>query len=463
MRCTLSIWGFLLVLGAACSVPDGDGCILDSDCPIGRYCQAGQCAFDCTFDADCPDGFRCTSHGSCERGCVKTNNGVEVCDGLDNDCDDAIDEDFADLGQACSNGGCPEGLWICSGDGSGLVCDGPQPAIDDGLCNGLDDDCDGATDEDAVERPCALQAGVCAGAAETCLGALGWSVCDYGPDYIEGLDDACDRLDSDCDGDTDEDAAVVLAPESGPLANDGLDNNCNGLVDEAGGVLVPVPNRPGVWIAAFEVVVSQNPDCSGARYGESSDDYPVEWPTEATESMDLYACSLPGVVPSGYLSWYRADRACRAQGMRLCNSLEYQFGCDNGQGNLYPYGVIFVPGMCNDFLEGPGHALPTGSLSECTADGSTFDMSGNLSEWLQHWDPDGECADCALVAGAGFDCEVCAYGQACNPCVYDQDPDNRNRVERKYDCGTEAHRRYEIQLRNQAKAHFGTRCCYDGP
>ncbi|MEM6928738.1 MAG: putative metal-binding motif-containing protein, partial [Myxococcota bacterium] len=62
----------------------------------------------------------------------------EVCDGIDNDCDDVLDEELRDQDR--------DGVSICDGD-----CDDLDPWIKPGAperCNGLDDDCDGE-----LERP----------------------------------------------------------------------------------------------------------------------------------------------------------------------------------------------------------------------------------------------------------------------------------------------------------------------
>jgi MYXO-CTERM domain-containing protein len=78
---------------------------------------------------------------------------VEVsCDGRDNDCDGASDEGYA-VGDECSNGEEGEclrvGAFECNMDGDGVVCD--APAVGGGTaetCDGADEDCDGAIDED---------------------------------------------------------------------------------------------------------------------------------------------------------------------------------------------------------------------------------------------------------------------------------------------------------------------------
>lgn len=42
-------------------------CRLNSDCPVGNYCQGGRCTFDCREDRDCEGGLACNSqNGRCE-------------------------------------------------------------------------------------------------------------------------------------------------------------------------------------------------------------------------------------------------------------------------------------------------------------------------------------------------------------------------------------------------------------
>lgn len=82
------------------------------------------------------------------------------CDGLDGNCDGNLDEAFTDLGAACDNGklgACRDaGKRACDpADPTQTTCDlspapnptATNPAGDPEICNGLDDDCDGSTDE----------------------------------------------------------------------------------------------------------------------------------------------------------------------------------------------------------------------------------------------------------------------------------------------------------------------------
>jgi hypothetical protein len=386
---------------------------------------------------------------------------VEVCDGLDNDCDGETDEDFPGLGQSCQNGGCPAGVRVCAPDGLGTRCDGPLPAADDATCDGRDDDCDGETDEDAPEVPCPLQEGVCAGAVQRCQGGR-YTECDYGPLHTPGVDANCDGRDEDCDGETDEDA-LLLVPESGAQAADGIDNNCNGLIDEPGGVMVPIPGRPGVWVDAYESTVFERADCTGARFGEWTDDYPAEWPAVGDATVALFACSLPGLVPSGHLSWFRADRACRAQGKRLCAPTEWTRACsDDPIERYFPYGGFFTAGLCNDPLQGAGEARPTGQYTRCTSATRTFDMSGNLGEWTDGPVPDPLYPTHSSVGGFHHVQEICTFGEDCRP------PD-LNPISSEYrntllglDCFP-SDRQAEAFPRTMVKAYFGGRCCLVGP
>ena len=450
----------VLLLGfTGCPESGGGECTTDRDCPSGRFCRQSACVFDCVHDRECPEGFNCTARGRCERGCAETNGGVEACDGLDNDCDDQVDEDFADLGQACANGSCAEGLWACEQDGSGVRCDGPQPAADDSACNGADDDCDGLTDEDAPPVACELQQGVCAGAQVECQAGV-YPACDYGPDYTSGSDTSCDGLDTDCDGLTDEDGVMVFEAETGPAASDGIDNNCNGLTDEPGGVMVPMLGDPPKWIDAYETSVFENADCTGVRYGEASADYPATWPATVNGSIELYACSLEGLLPSAYLSWHQARRACEAQGKRLCTAREFGSSCNNGQSTWFPYGQGFVPGGCNDAIAGEAQALPTGAKAGCTAGNGTFDMSGNLAEWLADWDQNR--AGQAHLGGWSYACTLIQEDASLLTCNLGNQI-HLDTLEWITDCNLQQGHSYESYPLEGQQAFIGTRCCMDGP
>ena len=142
----------------------------------------------------------------------------ELCDGQDNNCDGSADEDFTNLNDLCTVGigACEaEGTMICSADGSGTECSAVagNPAADDATCDGIDDDCDGAADEDYVATATECGVGACASTGQlVCQNGATVDNCQAGN---QAADDAtCNGVDDDCDGAADEDY-VATATECG--------------------------------------------------------------------------------------------------------------------------------------------------------------------------------------------------------------------------------------------------------
>jgi hypothetical protein len=150
------------------------------------------CAGDCTFAA-CPPGYTCLTierNGPPARQCLPDSQSC-VCD---------LDSQGQVRGCRRINAlGVCGGFEICLGEAGWGACSAPEPRVE--VCNGLDDDCDGFFDEELVAKPCRNENshGACQG-LEVCQGAAGW-VCGA---QVPGPE-ACNGLDDDCDGQTDED------------------------------------------------------------------------------------------------------------------------------------------------------------------------------------------------------------------------------------------------------------------
>ena len=131
----------------------------------------------------------------------------ELCDGLDNDCNDIIDDEVKDeiAGNNCGidTGSCLFGSMECVD--AKLVCvDFIGPT--DEVCNGIDDDCNGFADD-------GLELGFCYdgpdGSALVGECRIGEKICARGSIECGGQvlprAEICNGLDDDCDGMTDED------------------------------------------------------------------------------------------------------------------------------------------------------------------------------------------------------------------------------------------------------------------
>ncbi len=198
--------------GTVCDFANATATCAAGKCTMGA-CRAGRI----DLNRDTKDG--------CEYSCAPTKNGIEICDGVDNDCNGGIDDNAVDANKPCGQvtsgvGECRPGMNICT---SGqLVCLGanqPSPEI----CDGKDNNCDGATDEgfDKLNdirycgtcRPCALAHGVPRCAAGVCeLETCSPGYIDLNGEKADGCEysctfrgvEICNGVDDDCDGMIDE-------------------------------------------------------------------------------------------------------------------------------------------------------------------------------------------------------------------------------------------------------------------
>jgi hypothetical protein len=133
-----------------------------------------------------------------------TGGTVESCNSMDDDCDGSIDEGFG-AGVACDGADtdlCTEGLTVCNMAGTGVVCN-DTTGNNAEICNGADDDCDGTTDEGfTLGASCDGSDGdLCEEGVTVCNMAGTATVCG---DTTGTNAELCNYLDDDCDGTTDE-------------------------------------------------------------------------------------------------------------------------------------------------------------------------------------------------------------------------------------------------------------------
>lgn len=74
-------------------------------------------------------------------------------DGIGDACKAPTCENNPEFGQWCNYGGICEGAFVCAPDGISLMCELPDPYVEEICGNGMDDDCDGETDEPPCPTP----------------------------------------------------------------------------------------------------------------------------------------------------------------------------------------------------------------------------------------------------------------------------------------------------------------------
>lgn len=296
-----------------------------------------------------------------------------TCDGIDDDADGSIDEDYVPQATTCGVGPCvSSGSTSCVSGAIVDSCTPGTPSASDATCDGTDDDCDGVSDEEFAAH--------CEGSAViSCMSGVPSSDdCDDG--------DACTGLET-CE-------AASCVPGTPPTLDDGNPCTSDACDPELGVVHTPV---------AFGTSCADGDSCNGS---EECDGAGACTPGTALPLDDGNPCTIDACDPSTGVSHEPAPSGTSCEDAEPCDGAEV---CD-GAGTCIA-GPLPATGPC--VPPGPVAAIfvdESRPLHDPAAGASVVSYTGTsapqLSAHYLTWTPNGTASVAEMVLDLASDAAV---------------------------------------------------------
>ena len=371
-----------------------------------------------TQSCELPAGYSLSSDDCDDQNSAIHPAAEEVCDGLDNNCNAIIDDDVVS--------GAPEWFRDTDGDGFGdpemvsEACAQPEGFVADDrdcddinsdvypgaaeYCNGVDDDCDGSTDEDdALDTLTWYLDGDGDGAGDqtqttqACTQPLGYlsdaSDCDDNDDDVyPGAPENCNGVDDDCDGSIDEessDLGVFYADLDGDGYGD-ASNTVTACAQPSGYVLNQSDcddEDATVYPAGEEVCDGVDNDCDGAVDEQTASDALLWYEDNDGDgygnlSSPMTACAQPSGYVADASDCNDNNDLIHVNGQEFCNGIDDN--CDGVVDEDGYDGTLYYADSDNDGYGDGSQSLQYFDVVASIQVPHYMSLKGSIPQRLQH-------------------------------------------------------------------------------